>query len=305
MIWSVSTSERSSGTARRSTGCTTASTGRALISQDVRSQVVGGGEVAGDGGGGGDGGGDEVGAPAAALAALEVAVRRGRRSARRAPACRGSWPGTSSSPARASRSRRRVKTSSRPSASACCLHRGTSRARRASARRRRHLAAVGHGGRGPQVLDAAVGARADEHGVDGDVADRRAGVEAHVLERPRGRLAVASARRRRRGRARRRRSATTWAGFVPHETWGRSSRASRTTSLSKAASSSVRSVRQSSSAASHAAPLRRVGAALEVGERGVVGRDQPGPGAGLDRHVADRHAALHRERRGWPSRGTR
>ena len=84
-------------------------------------QVLGGGEVAGDGGGGGDGGGDEVGAPAPALAALEVAVRGATRSARRARACRGSWPGTSSSPGRASRSRRRVNTTSRPSASAWAL----------------------------------------------------------------------------------------------------------------------------------------------------------------------------------------
>ena len=41
---------------------------------------------------------------------------------------------------------------------------------------------------------------------------------------------------------------------------------------------------------------RGVRAALEVGERGLVGGDHPGPGAGLDRHVADRHPALHRER---------
>ena len=50
---------------------------------------------------------------------------------------------------------------------------------------------------------------------------------------------------------------------------------------------------------------RGVGAALEVGERGVVGGDEAGLGAGLDRHVAHGHAALHREGRGWPSRGTR
>ena len=43
--------------------------------------------------------------------------------------------------------------------------------------------------------------------------------------------------------------------------------------------------------------LRRVVAALEVGERGVVGRDQAGAGARLDRHVAQRHPALHREAR--------
>ena len=41
---------------------------------------------------------------------------------------------------------------------------------------------------------------------------------------------------------------------------------------------------------------RRVRAALDVGERRVVGRDHAGPGAALDRHVADRHAPFHRER---------
>ena len=42
--------------------------------------------------------------------------------------------------------------------------------------------------------------------------------------------------------------------------------------------------------------LRRARATLEVGERRVVGRDHPGAGAALDRHVADGQPALHRER---------
>ena len=41
--------------------------------------------------------------------------------------------------------------------------------------------------------------------------------------------------------------------------------------------------------------LRRLGTALDVVERRLVGRDQPGLGAPLDAHVADRHPALHRE----------
>ena len=44
-------------------------------------------------------------------------------------------------------------------------------------------------------------------------------------------------------------------------------------------------------------PAGRVGAALEVGEGGVVGRDHPGAGARLDAHVAHRHPPLHREAR--------
>ena len=42
--------------------------------------------------------------------------------------------------------------------------------------------------------------------------------------------------------------------------------------------------------------LRRVLAALDVGERRLVRRDQPGPRAGLDRHVGHRHAPGHVER---------
>ena len=41
---------------------------------------------------------------------------------------------------------------------------------------------------------------------------------------------------------------------------------------------------------------RRLRAALEVGEGRLVGGDHPGAGAPLDRHVADRHALLHRQR---------
>ncbi len=42
--------------------------------------------------------------------------------------------------------------------------------------------------------------------------------------------------------------------------------------------------------------LRRLRAALEVFEGLLVRRDQAGAGAALDRHVADRHAAFHRQR---------
>ena len=65
---------------------------------------------------------------------------------------------------------------------------------------------------------------------------------------------------------------------------------------SHTASSSLRSVRQSATRLLPRLALRGVVAAREVGERRLVGRDQPGLGAGLDRHVADRHPALHRER---------
>ena len=48
---------------------------------------------------------------------------------------------------------------------------------------------------------------------------------------------------------------------------------------------------------SHAGALRARGRRpSQPGEGGVVGGDHAGPGAGLDRHVADRHPALHRKR---------
>src|SRR3954447_22783911 len=61
MIWSVSTSLRFSGTPRPW-----------MISTVFMSQVLRGGEVAGDRRGGGDGGGHQVRASTAALASLEV-----------------------------------------------------------------------------------------------------------------------------------------------------------------------------------------------------------------------------------------
>ena len=77
---------------------------------------------------------------------------------------------------------------------------------------------------------------------------------------------------------------------------GRSVAASMMTSLSNTAPSSVTSDRQSATAASHESPFGGVGPTLQVLERGLVGRDQPGLGAGLDRHVAHGHPALHRQR---------
>ena len=53
-----------------------------------------------------------------------------------------------------------------------------------------HLTALDDAGGEPQVFDAAVGARAEEHHVDVDVAHRSAGLEAHVVEGTRGSVAL-------------------------------------------------------------------------------------------------------------------
>ena len=159
-----------------------------------QSRVLRGGEVAGDRGGGGDGGGDEVRAAAAALAALEVAVRR-----RRAPFARRELVGVHGEAHRAARiapveagggEDRRADLRPRPAASP-----PTTRARRACARRDATC--------GPRTTSAAARRSSMRLFVHEpmntvstrDVADRRAGGEAHVLERPLG------GRRARRGSA--------------------------------------------------------------------------------------------------------
>ena len=66
------------------------------------------------------------------------------------------------------------------------------------------LLALDQPGDDAQVLDPAVGAGADEHGVDLDLLHRRAGLQAHIFQRAlhgaaavlaRGRLGVGHARR--------------------------------------------------------------------------------------------------------------
>ena len=89
---------------------------------------------------------------------------------------------------------------------------------------------------------------------------------------------------------------TDCAGFVPHVTVGRIAAASSTTSLVERR---VGVGDERAPVVERALPLgtlRRELAPFEVGERRVVGRDHPGACARLDRHVADRHAAFHRQR---------
>ena len=147
----------------------------------------------------------------------------------------------------------------------------------------------------PEVLDPAVGAGADEDGVDLDVAHRGAGLERHVLQRLLGGDAVAARPRSRRGSGRSAPSGTPWPGLVPQVTNGVMVPASRTISSSYSASASVKQRLPVGDGGVPVLALGRLRAALDVVEGRLVGCDQPGPGAPLDAHVADRHPALHRE----------
>ncbi len=90
--------------------------------------------------------------------------------------------GTSSSRARAIRSRRPMKILSRPSASACSFTRpepGTIMASTVAS----DLLAVDDLGDGAQILDAAIGAGADEDALERDIGHLGAGRQAHIVER--------------------------------------------------------------------------------------------------------------------------
>ena len=186
-----------------------------------------------------------------------------------------------------------VKMSCRPSASACAF----------TAWLPGHdhhplggdVPAVEDGGDGAQVLDAAVRARPDEHGVDGDVAQRRPGRRGPCTRGPGRRSRASSGRRRSRATGSWRRSRRPGPGSCPRRPAGAASR--------RRCGPPGPRPRRRRCAARATTPRRRptpapVGAwarPAEVVERRLVGGDQAGLGAGLDRHVADGHAALHRE----------
>ena len=257
MIWSVSTSARSSGTAmpsmRVSAPCL---------------QILRGREVAGDRGGGGDARAHEVRATALALAALEVAIA-GRRARSPGDSLSGFMPRHIEQPALRHSNPAATKTSSSPSASACAFTRdapGTTSARSPRARsdraRRRPR---------PQVLDARVRARSDEHGVGPDVSDRRARLQAHIGERAHGGFIAARAVG---GTAPS--IVVDCAGLVPQrDVRLQASRRRSSTSVSNTAPVVGRQRAPVVERRSQSAPSARR-AALDVGERGVVRRDDTG-----------------------------
>ena len=203
MIWSVSTSDRSSGTARPVTSCT------ASISSSSPGVAN---------------------RPATAVAAATAGDTRWVRPPRpwrpsklRLEVDAARSPGASLSgfmarhieqPGSRHSKPAPVNTRSRPSASAWALTRcdpGTTRARMPGVDR----PAAQHVGGRTEVLDPPVGARADEHGVDRDLGERGAADQSHVVERPGRGLALGRCRRRSRDRARCRRSWPPGPGWSP------------------------------------------------------------------------------------------
>ena len=143
-------------------------------------------EMAGDGGGGGHGGADQVGAAARSLAALEVAVAGAGRALTglELVGVHGQAHAASGLPPFGAGLEKDAVQA---------LGFGLVPDRLAPGHDQRlhaggGLSSLENSGRCPQVFDPAIGARADEDDVDRDLADRRAGVEPHVLQCATGRL---------------------------------------------------------------------------------------------------------------------
>ncbi len=149
-------------------------------------------------------------------------------------------------------------------------------------------------GRGAQVLDPAVGAGAYEDGVHLDGPQRLAGLQPHVLQGLFGGVALRSVFVRSRvGDVGRKRRALAGVGAPGDE---RRQLGGLDDDLGVELGVRVRL--QGLPVRDGRVPVLALGgvrAALEVGERGLVGGDHARAGAGLDRHVADGHPGLHRE----------
>ena len=149
-------------------------------------------------------------------------------------------------------------------------------------------------GREAKVADPAVRAAADEDDVDLLAEDRLAGLQVHVLERAlEGAPLAGIGLVRRRGNAAGDRDAHAGVRAVgDHRLEG--------VGVDRDRAVVRRAVvgRQRPPARDGRVPGRargRVRASVQVLERRVVGRDQAGPRAAFDAHVADRHPLLHRQ----------
>ncbi|MPL60950.1 hypothetical protein SDC9_06515 [bioreactor metagenome] len=147
--------------------------------------------------------------------------------------------------------------------------------------------------RGAQVLDPAVGARADEDRVDLDIGQLHARGQPHVVERALRRLDLAAVEVLGRGHHARDRQHVLGRGAPGHHR------------LDLFALQRDDLVEMRAFVGEEGLPpaqrglelraLRRVRTALDVFKGGLVGGDQTSAGAALDRHVAHRHPAFHRQ----------
>ena len=136
--------------------------------------------MAGDGGGGGHGRADQVGPAAGALPPLEVAVAGAGRALAGLEAV-GVHGQAHAAPRLPPLGAGLDEDAVEPLGLGLIADRLAPRHDQ-GAHPRGDLAALEDPGGGPQVLDPAVGARADEDDVDGDLGDRRAGHQPHVFE---------------------------------------------------------------------------------------------------------------------------
>mmetsp|Transcript_21030 Transcript_21030/g.62929 ORF Transcript_21030/g.62929 Transcript_21030/m.62929 type:complete len:464 (-) Transcript_21030:754-2145(-) len=244
-------------------------------------------------------GGHEVRAATGALAALEVAVGRGRAALARLQlvGVHGQAHGAAGlAPVKARLDEDLVKALS------LCLSLDQSRARHYHCVCvGRDLAALGDRRGGTNVLDARVGARTDEDLVDLEALQRGARGKAHVVE---GACHRRSARRV--GLAGR-----VWhhASDGAHVLRRRAPRDCRRNVLAAECDLLVilciRVGRQLSPGVHR--PVKQValrghGPSAQVVKGNLVRRDHAGARAALNRHVADRHARLHRQRRNCVAR---
>lgn len=157
-----------------------------------------------------------------------------------------------------------------------------------------HLAAVQDRGRVAQILDAAVGARTHEDGVDADLAQRLSGGQPHVLQGPFGGVALRGVLVRSRvGDVGRQGRALAGVG-APGDERGEFGGVDDDLGVEHRVVVGA----QGLPVRDGGVPVLALGGVVappEVVEGGGVGGDHARAGAGLDRHVADGHPGLHRE----------
>src|SRR5437879_4947832 len=158
----------------------------------------------------------------------------------------------------------------------------------------RHVLAGDKTRGGAQIIEARIGARADEHAVHGNIHDGRAGFEAHVFQRAfRGLLIVEILEIVRIGDARG--DAGNHAGI----------RAPGNLRCDLLGVQLYGHIKLCAVVAPQCSPAldgflkrfaaRNKGTAFEISERGFIRRDHAGARSAFDAHVADGHAAVHRK----------